>query len=51
MLCEFLLYNEVNQLYVYTHPLLGPPFHPPSHPSRSPQSTKLRSLCYTASSP
>ena len=31
MLCQFLLYNEVNQLYVYLYPLpLGPPSHP--HP-------------------
>ena len=52
MLCQFLLYNEVNQLYVYLYPLpLGPPSHPsPSHPSRSLQSTKLSSLCYAAGS-
>ena len=30
MLCSFLLYNEVNQLYVYIYSLpLGPPSHPP----------------------
>ena len=36
-----MLYNEVNQLYVYMYPL------PPSHCSRSLQSAKLSSLCYT----
>ena len=29
MLCKFLLYNKVNQLYVYIYPL---PLEPPSHP-------------------
>ena len=34
MFCYFLLYNEVNQLYVYLYPLLlGPPSHPSSHPT------------------
>ena len=42
-----------NQLYVYRNPL--PPGLPsnqtsPSHPPRSPQSTELSSLCYTAGS-
>ena len=33
MLCSFLLYNEVNQLYVYIYPLpLGPPPPPPIPP-------------------
>ena len=33
VLCWFLLYNEVNQLYVYMYPLpLGPPSSPP-HPT------------------
>ena len=52
MLCEFLLYKIVNQLYVYIYPLpLGPPSHHLIyHPSRSSQSTKLSSLCYTAAS-
>ena len=51
MLCQFLLYNGVNELYVYIYPLcLGPPSPPPSHPSRSLQSTELSSLCYTAGS-
>ena len=30
MLCEFLLYNEVHQLYVYIYPL---PPTPASHPT------------------
>ena len=53
MLCYFLLHKEVNQSYVYMYLL---PLEPPSHstlssPSpRSSQSTKLRSLCYTAAS-
>ena len=52
MSCQFLLYN-VNQLYVYIlymYPLLlKPRSHLPSiPPSRSSQSTKLCSLCYTA---
>ena len=48
-----LLYNVVlvsgvqNQLYVYAYPF---PLGPPSHPSRSPQSTELSSLHYTAGS-
>ena len=33
MLCWFLLYNEVNELHVYTHPL---PLGSPSHPSPTP---------------
>ena len=57
VLCQFLLYSEMNQLcvYMYPHPL-GHPSHPPippsnpSHPSRSSQSTELSSLCYTAAS-
>ena len=49
MLSWFLLYNEVNQLYVYIYPLpLGPPSHPPSHPSRSSQGSKLSSLVYSS---
>ena len=46
MLCQFLLYNNVNQLHVYIYPL--PPL-PASYPSRSSQ-TKQSSLCYTAAS-
>ena len=45
LLCEFLLYNEVIS-YVYTCPPSGTSL-PASHPSRSPQSTKLSSLCYS----
>ena len=45
--CQFLLYNKVNQLYVYIHPLpLELQFSLPSHTSRSSQSTELSSLCY-----
>ena len=49
VLCWFLLYNKVNQLYVYIYSL---PFEPlvqnPLHSSRSSQNTELSSLCYTA---
>ena len=41
MLCLFLLYNSVNQLSVYSFPLLPPP----RHPSGSSQSPQLGSLC------
>ena len=45
MLCWFLLYNDVKQLYIHMYPFpLGPPSHPPSYPSGSSQSTVL-SLC------
>ena len=45
MLCWFLLYNSVKQLYVHVYPLpLGPPSHPPSCPSGPSQSAVL-SLC------
>ena len=47
MLCQFLLYNDVNQLYVYMYPLLP---NPPAHPSRSSQNTELNSLCQPAAS-
>ena len=71
MLCFFLLYNNVNHLfvvvqsqlcltlfdpmdcsniYVYIPSVLSLPGSSPSHPSRSSQSTKLSSLCYTAAS-
>ena len=53
MLCQLLLYDKVNQLYVYIYLLtLGPLSHPTptSHPSKSSQSTKLSYLCYTAAS-
>ena len=33
MVCQFLLYNKVNQLYIYIHPHLSSLLHlPPSHP-------------------
>ena len=58
MLCQFLLYNEVNKLYVCVYIYIyisSPPWTtslPPTqfHPSRSPQSTKLSSLCCIAGS-
>ena len=50
MLCWFLLYNNVNQRYVYIYPLPAEPPPPPSQTSRSSQSTQLDSLCYIAAS-
>ena len=52
MLCYFLLYSKVSQLYSIpiSPPSWTPPKHPTSHPSRSSQSTELSSLCYTAAS-
>ena len=54
MLCQYLLYNKVNQLYVYIYPhvpsLLRLPPSSLSHPSRWTQSTELISLCYAAAS-
>ena len=52
MLCWFLLYNKVSQLYSIpiSPPSWTPPKHPTSHPSRSSQSTELSSLCYRAAS-
>ena len=54
MVCQFLLYNKVNQLYIYIYPhissLLRLPPTLPSHPSRWSQSTELISLCYAAAS-
>ena len=52
MVCQFLLYNNVNQPYVYIYPLpLGLPskhppllMGPPSHPCRSPQDAELNSF-------
>ena len=50
--CQFLLYNQVNQLYVYTYPLPSwislSPFTTP--PFRSPQSMEQSSLCSTVGS-
>ena len=54
MVCQFLLYNKVNQLYIYIYPHISSLLHLPrpslSHPSRWSQSTKLISLCYAAAS-
>ena len=54
MLCYFLLYNKVNQLYAHVYPHIPSLFVslPPSlsHTSRWSQSTKLISLCYVAAS-
>ena len=51
VLCWFLLYNKMNQLYIYRYLLpLGPPH---THPHPAPlghHSTKLHSLCYIAAS-
>ena len=42
VVCEFLLFSEVSQRYVYTHPLpAGPPSYPTTHPSRSSASIRL----------
>ena len=52
MVCQFLLYNKVNQLYVYIYPHIPSLLHLPppslSHPSRWSQSTEMISLCYVA---
>ena len=57
--CTWLLFNavlvsavcEVSQLsYISSLLNLPPTPHPPFHPPRSPQNTKLSSLCYTAGS-
>ena len=55
MLCWFLLYNKVNQLYVYIYITISPPSCvslPPSlsQPSRWSSSTELISLYYEAAS-
>ena len=53
MFCQFLLYNKVNQLYVYIYPHIPSPLRLPptlSHPSRWSQSTELISLCNAAAS-
>ena len=48
MLCQFLLYNKVTQIYVYISPLpLEPSSHwPPFQPSRSSPSTTLSFPCF-----
>ena len=54
IVCQFLLYNKVNQLYIYIHPhvssllRLSPTL--PIPPSRWAQITELISLCYAAAS-
>ena len=56
MVCQFLLYNKVNQLYIYIYHHISslsclPPSLPSlSHLSRWSQSTELISLCYAAAS-
>ena len=52
ILCWFLLYNNVNQswLYIYIPSHLSLPPNSLSHPSRSSQITRLGFLCYIASS-
>ena len=54
MLCQFLLYNKVNQLYIYIYShissLLRLPPTLPIPPPRWPQSIELISLCYAAAS-
>ena len=52
MVCQFLLYNKVNQLYIYicshiSSHLHLPPTRPPlSHTARWSKSTEMISLCY-----
>ena len=54
MVCQFLLYNKVNQLYIYIYPVSPPSCVslPPSlsHLSMWSQSTELLSLYYAAAS-
>ena len=54
MLCQFLQYNKVNQLYVYIYPHIPSLLHLPSpslsQPSRWSQSTELISLCWEVTS-
>ena len=56
VVCQFLFYNKVNQLYIYIYPPylfpLASPSLPPSlsHPSSWSQSTELISLCYSTAS-
>ena len=49
MLHQLLLYNKMNQLYIHISPPLDLPTSPPQ-PSRSPESTELSPLLYTAGS-
>ena len=54
MVCQFLLYKKMNQLYVYIYPHIPSLLHlPPTLPIPPPrwsQSTELISLCYAAAS-
>ena len=50
IVCQFLLYNKVNQLYMYIYPHISSLPSSLSHPSRWSQSTELISLCYAAAS-
>ena len=54
MVCQFLLYNKVNQLYIYIYPhfssLLRFPPSLPITPLQWSQNTDLISLCYAAAS-
>ena len=57
MMCQFLLYNKVNQAYIYIYmfpyffPLASPSLAPSlSYSSRWSQNTELISLCYAAAS-
>ena len=51
MVCQYLLYNKVNQLYLYVFPHISSLLHlPPSHPSRWSQRTELIFLCYAVAS-
>ena len=53
ILCQFLLYEEVNRLYVihtFSPTWASLPLYLHSHPSRFSQSTELNCLCYTADS-
>ena len=49
MLCLFLLYNNVNQLLVYTYPSWASLSSPPTHPTAlGHQSTELNSVLYSS---
>ena len=48
MLCQFLLYNDVNQLYVYVCPLLFS-LPPPQPTPLGDHRAELSSLCYSSS--
>ena len=50
MLCQILLYNKVNQLYMCIYALPPEPPTPASHPSRSLQGAALSSRCCEAAS-